>query len=340
MGEPTRAKAIGGSVATFEQLGLLGRDPAFVQCLELVECLARYQPPILVQGETGTGKELIARALHYLGPRRNGPFVPINCGGLPESLFESELFGHEQGAFTDARQSQQGLVALAEGGTLFLDEVDSLPPKAQIALLRFLQDRRYRAVGGRVFKRAAVDVVSACNVDLERLAASNRFRSDLLYRINVARIDLPPLRERRSDIGLLAGHFVRHFNDFYGESPKSLADGAISWLEGQPWPGNIRELENTIHRAWLVAKGPVLDLGTDGAGACSPVALGGSFRSAKVHAIQEFERDYLERLMKLTDGNISQAARLCGKERRALGRLLKKHGINPVRYRGRDTQPG
>jgi DNA-binding NtrC family response regulator len=290
---------------------------------------------VLIQGETGTGKELVARALHYLGTRRDKPFIPVNCGALPDTLFESELFGHEKGAFTDARQAQQGLIALAEEGTLFLDEIDSLPLKAQIALLRFLQDRQYRPVGGRVFRQAHVHVIAACNVDLQAQVGKGGFRRDLLYRVNVAQIDLPALRARASDIPLLAEHFVARFNRYYDERPKTLVPSSVAWLENRPWPGNVRELENAIHRAWLVSEGQVLEIGP-ARRPRPPVeeyAALGRFSDEKSRAIDDFERAYLQRLMVLTKGNVTHAARVCGKERRALGRLLKKHGVDVAAYR-------
>src|SRR5258706_4658136 len=193
----------------FGELNLVGRSPAFLEVLELTKRFSACDATVLVQGETGTGKELVARAIHYLGARRNFPFIPVNCGALPDSLVESELFGHARGAFTDARDARRGLIAEAQGGTLFLDEIEVLTPKAQVALLRFLQDLEYRPVGGAVVHDANVRIIAASNANLGTLQSDGHFRKDLLFRLNVLSVDLPPLRERQSDVVFLAEIFLK-----------------------------------------------------------------------------------------------------------------------------------
>ena len=321
-------------LAEFARLNLVGQSPAFLRCLELIRRSARSAAPVLLQGETGTGKDLAARAIHSLGPRAGGPFIPVNCGAIPDTLVESELFGHEKGAFTGAGRDRAGLVAQAAGGTLFLDEVDALSPKAQVVLLRFLQDQSYRPVGGRRSLQASAAIVAASNADLDRLAAEGRFRRDLLFRLAIVTLRLPPLRERPGDIALLARHILRKLGAQYGES-KSVAPSALAGLHRHPWPGNVRELENVLHRAYVVSAGNELhpdDLmfgpdGADAADADSAVLDGLPFREAKARAVAEFERRYLRQLIAEAGGNITRAADRCGKDRRALGKLLKKHRI-------------
>ena len=232
---------------------LFGESAAFLALLRNVERVAnRGTATVLIRGETGTGKELVARAIHYLGARRDFPFVPVNCGSLPESLAENELFGHRRGAFTGATDDSTGLLGLAHRGTLFLDEVDALPAKAQAALLRFLQDGLYRPLGGAREERADVRIVAASNRCLEQEIAAGRFRNDLFYRLNLIGMDVPPLRERPGDVRILSCHFLRQCAERYSLPDKRLHEYTVRWFDQYGWPGNIRELENLIHREYVL----------------------------------------------------------------------------------------
>jgi DNA-binding NtrC family response regulator len=321
--------------ATLGELNLIGRSPSFLDAIGRVRRLAQCAAPVLIEGETGTGKELVARALHYLGGRADGPFVPVNCGALPDHLVENELFGHERGAYTDARSAAVGAIGEAAGGTLFLDEVEALSPKAQAALLRFLQNKEYRPLGGQRVRHADTRVVTASNADLRALSAQQGFRADLYFRLNILSLRLPPLRERVDDIDLLARHFVEQYCRQYGLPAKTLDPRTVRLLRAYHWPGNVRELENLIHREVLLATGKVLQIlpGADSSPRIEPFEpdaqeIGGiSFAEAKSRAVAVFERDYLIRLMAETQGNVTRAARVAGKERRALGKLLKKYGV-------------
>lgn len=318
---------------TLAELNLIGRSPAFLSVMRGLSRLVRCDAPVLIEGETGTGKELVARAIHYLGPRAEGPFVPVNCGALPDHLVENELFGHERGAYTDARTHAPGAIGEAAGGTLFLDEVEALSPKAQAALLRFLQDREYRPLGGRRVRHADTRVIAASNADLRHLSERREFRPDLYFRLDILSLVLPALRDRVGDVEVLTDHFLDQYCRRYDLKPLALDRRCLALLRDYPWPGNVRELENLVHRQVLMAQGPRLFL-DPGAARTGPndlapeiPALGPSFAAAKAQVIQSFERDYLTRLMDETKGNVTQAARRADKERRALGKLLKKYGI-------------
>lgn len=313
-------------------LNLIGRSPRFLQALQSVMQWARVDATVLVCGETGTGKELAARAIHYLGSRRGGPFVPVNCGAITDSLLEAELFGHVRGAFTDAKHDARGMIALAQGGTLFLDEVDSLSPRGQAAILRFVQDHCYRPVGDARFHDSDVRVIAASNAELEALCRAGRFREDLLYRLNLLTVTLPALRDREGDAMLLAQAFVRRLCAQYGVE-RSLDDASLAALQSRhPWPGNVRELEHRVHRCFLMADGDRFGLGLAApapqpcatpAGAVSAIP----FAEAKSQAIAEFEQRYVRELLLEAQGNLSLAARLAGKERSRFGRLVKKYGL-------------
>jgi DNA-binding NtrC family response regulator len=331
----------------FGELNLVGRAPAFLDALELVRRSAACDATVLVQGETGTGKELVARAIHYLGVRRPFPFIPVNCGALPDTLVENELFGHVRGAFTDARGARRGLIAEAEGGTLFLDEIEALSQKAQVALLRFLQDFEYRPLGGGDPRNANVRIIGASNAELGALARAGKFRQDLLFRLNVLSIELPPLRARSGDALLLAEMFLQRLERRYRRQPKRLHPDAVPRLLAYSWPGNVRELENLLHREFLMGDGPVLRLHSLAEAATparaqaeavsSPRLTESSFQDAKASAIAHFERAYIVELLARTRGNISQAARISGKERSRLGKMVKKYGLERGSFVGEAT---
>lgn len=343
VGQPKTAHAM-QPATSIDLPGLIGRSPAFVEAVDLIRRIARYDAPVLIQGETGTGKELAARAMHYLSGRRDAPFVPLNCGAVPETLIETELFGCERGAFTDARHGRDGLAAAADGGTLFLDEVDSLPLRAQVALLRFLQEHVYRRVGATREQRADVRVVAAASPRFEAALRQGHFRDDLAFRLDVLSLQMPPLRERPGDPLLLAEYFaVRHARQ-HGLPARAFDESAVQWIAGYNWPGNVRELDNVVQRAMLLSDGPTLQLRLPRP-ALSPlqpaaamsVSLADepflpSFSSARAEVLRRFEQQYLETLMTVATGNVTQAARLAGKERRALGKLLKRHGIDRGRF--------
>ncbi len=308
---------------------LIGSSAKFQQTCAHIQKIAGVDATVLIAGETGTGKELAARAIHYQSSRSNKPFIPVNCGALPEALIESELFGHERGAFTDAKAAAPGLACEADGGTLFLDEVDALSLKAQAAILRFLQDKTYRRVGSGVERQADVRIIVASNANLEQLVEARQFRRDLLYRLNVLLLRMPPLRERDGDALELAQSFLTRLSHQYRLPSKNLHPKAHAFIEQYGWPGNIRELENVIHREFLMSEGSEIHLGNlhqegdaEHADTCDT-----SFKNAKAHAIAEFERRYLREVLEQTGGNLSMAARLAGQDRSAFGKLARKYGI-------------
>lgn len=315
---------------------LIGVSPQFQKVVERIHRMAKLDATVLVNGETGTGKELAARAIHYLGERSDRPFVPVNCGALSESLVESELFGHERGAFTDAKSASSGLIGEAAGGTLFLDEVDTLNPKAQAALLRFLQDRTYRRVGGGSLRQVDVRVVVASNADLKALAEARLFRKDLLYRLNVISLHMPALRHREGDAEVLACAMLQRFSHQYRLPLKRLHSDGLAFLHQYPWPGNVRELENVMHREFLMCEESELRLEESRSelmtGAVEPRCADSdiaamAFREAKTRAVAEFERNYVFAMLSRTEGNISQAARLARQDRSAFGKLARKYGF-------------
>lgn len=323
-------------VDALKRCGIVGRSQVFLDAMHDLLQFAAWDVPIFIQGETGTGKELAARAVHDCSKRSNKVFISINCGALPDNLVENELFGHERGAFTDARESQLGLVAQADGGTLFLDEVDTLSPPAQVALLRFLDTLEYRPLGGKGVKVANVRILAATNADLQKLASTGRFRKDLLYRLDVCGVMLPPLRDRRGDVDRLANHFLKRYAKKYRQPPKILHPGMLDWMRDAEWKGNVRELDNMLHRLFLLAKSsqifvpqPTPGQSTSG---CDHVRgipwRKKSYKDAKKDALDVFERNYLTWLISEASGNLSLAARKTQLQRSSLRRLLQKHGID------------
>jgi Nif-specific regulatory protein len=304
---------------------------------DVYEQIAQVAPSgatVLIRGESGTGKELVAHAIHYNSPRSSKPFVKVNCAALPESLIESELFGHEKGAFTGAVARKRGRFELAEGGTLFLDEIGDLSPAMQVKLLRALQEREFERVGGTETIKVNVRLITATNVDLEQAVSDGRFRSDLYYRLNVFSIYLPPLRERKTDILLLADHFLEKYGRQNGKRIKRISTPAIDMLMTYHWPGNVRELENVVERATLVCEGNVIHgyhlpptLQTaEGSGTVTKMSLD--------LAVNAFEKDLIQDALKTTRGNRARAARLLDTTERILGYKVKKYEIDCRRFRG------
>ena len=319
--------------------GFLYASDACARVAQRLPVIARSDSSVLIVGETGTGKEICAQALHYLSRRANGPWVAVNCAAVPVELIESELFGHVKGAFTTAHSSRHGLVKEAEGGTMFLDDIDCLPLLAQGKLLRFLQQQEYRPVGCNAVQRSDVRVIAASNRDLRLLVRQNAFRQDLYFRLNVLPVALPPLRERREDVALLSGHFVREFDRAH-DGGRPLSAEALHKLLAHDWPGNVRELRHVIERSVLLAVGarieaddiaidPALDteLQTQG-----PDIAGESFQAAKKRVVEHFERQYIETLLALHHGNLTHAAHAAKKNRRAFFELVRKHRIDTRRF--------
>jgi DNA-binding NtrC family response regulator len=317
--------------------GLLGASEPMQEVFRTLRRVAQSKATVLIRGESGTGKELAARAIHDLGPRSAGPFVAVNCAGIPETLIESELFGHERGAFTDARERRIGRFEAASGGTLFLDEVGELVPGVQAKLLRALQERRIERLGGSQTIEVDVRVLAATNRDLEREVAAGRFRADLFYRINVVPLELPPLRERREDIRRLAQHFLERARAEAGRGPERLSSAAIAALERFPWPGNVRELQNAIEHAVALAEGSVLeleDLPRPVAESGRAEALREAVRSGQLGfeaATAQFERELLQEALDRNHGNQTRAAAQLGITRRALKLRMDRLGLKSER---------
>lgn len=322
---------------------LIGTSRCFLQVKGMIPLLSKSKATVLIAGETGTGKELFARALHYSSERSGKPFVPVNCAALPDHLVENELFGHSKGAFTGALSEKHGLLHEADGGTLFLDEINSLNMVAQSKLLRVLQDQEFRPLGSTKSRAVDVKIVAATNTDLRYLVEAHQFREDLFYRLNVLSVVLPPLRDRRDDVPELARQFVKRSAEEFGRGAVRLSPDAITKMMTYAWPGNVRELQAVIHRAVAMAMGETLE-GSDldvpdqepTGSAATYVSDGhegivieqGGFQAMKAKMIDQFERAYLSKLLSSHQGNISKAARAAHKERRAFQRLLHKHGLD------------
>jgi DNA-binding NtrC family response regulator len=309
----------------------IGQSAVFRDTIASIPRFAQSDASVLIVGESGTGKESCARAVHYLSGRSDRPFIPTNCGAIPDNLFENEFFGHEKGAYTDASRRQRGLVAEANHGTIFLDEVNLLSLQVQVKLLRFLEDGKYRPLGASQDGESNVRVLCATNVDLEAEVAAGRFREDLFYRINVLKLELPPLRKRGDDIPLLAKHFLKKYADLYRRGTMLFANDGIALLERHEWPGNVRELRNIIERAVLmcpfqIVRGHHLSMDTRSV-TNGPESIE-AFTFAKTAMVSEFEKRYLLAILKAHHGNISQASEVARIDRRSLQRLLKKHNLH------------
>jgi two-component system response regulator GlrR len=311
---------------------LIGESSAFTNQIEKIPQIARCDSNVLITGETGTGKELYARAIHYCSSRASRPFMPVNCGAIPGDLVENELFGHERGAFTSAVTLQTGLVEEANGGTLFLDEIDCLPTFAQVKLLRFLQEKEYRPLGSTRMRQADVRVIAASNVNLEEAVGNGKVRQDLFYRLNIISLTLPPLRERLEDIPLLALHFLEKYSKEMHKEAPALQSDALQIMMAHGWPGNVRELEHAIERATVLCDGPLIR-GSDLILVLPWVTPGQSLQEAKATQIARFEKSYIQGLLRACRGNISKAARLAQKNRRAFWQLIQKYKIDVDSFR-------
>lgn len=309
---------------------LLGEDPNFVNLKRRIPIVARFDSTVLLTGETGTGKERFARALHYSSPRAANPFLPVNCGAIPVDLFESELYGHRRGAFTGAVSAEAGLIAEAEGGTLFLDEVETLSLASQVKLLRFLQDQVYYPVGSAKPKQANVWILASTNIELPLKIQDGTFREDLYYRLAVISLALPPLRQRAGDVALLAGHFWRMYSDKVGRDPGPLSADVMDALCSYDWPGNVRELQNVIQQLAVLTEADTIRPEDLPIPRRQPQHNGKvkSFAQRKASVIADFEKHYLTDLLRVHRGNVTHAAQEAGKDRRAFGRLIKKYRID------------
>jgi DNA-binding NtrC family response regulator len=327
----------------------IGQSAAHQRVVDVITRIAATDVEILITGETGVGKERYARLAHECSPRAAGNFVAVNCGGMPSELFENELFGHVGGAFTGARQKSEGLVAEAENGTLFIDEVDSLPMPCQVKLLRFVQEKEYRRLGETRLRKADVRFIAATNADLQAAAREGRFREDLLYRLRVVPIEVPPLRERREDIALLLETFCDSYSEAYKLARPVLSERATRRLLAYDWPGNVRELENCVKYLTCMQLTRPVDLydlplpheakHDAGAAAMRIAVTDGPFQKLKNEMVREFETAYLVDALRRSNGNIAHAAAASGKPRRVFFELMRKHGLKvPECLDGDDRQ--
>jgi two-component system NtrC family response regulator len=319
--------------ARFDFSNIIGSDPKMLRVLELIARVAPTEASVLIMGESGTGKELVAEAIHGNSRRRGRPFVKVNLGGISSTLFESEMFGHVRGAFTDARQDRKGRFEVADGGTIFLDEIGEIDPASQVKLLRVLQDRTYEVLGSSRTRSVDLRIVSATNRPLHELVASGEFREDLLYRLNLITISLPPLRDRRADVPRLASHFLRLASEIYERHVDSIVPRAMEWLKTQNWPGNIRQLRQTIERAVVMSNGGELTLDDFVAvrDLESRQRRDASLPDAGTMTLDEIERGMIIKCLKHYEGNLSRVADALGLSRAALYRRLEKYGIEAER---------
>jgi DNA-binding NtrC family response regulator len=317
--------------------GIIGRSPAMLQVFRLVETVCRTNSTVLLSGESGTGKELVARAVHSLSLRRSRPFVAVNCGAMPEALLESELFGHVRGAFTGADKDKVGLIEAAEGGTVFLDEIGEMPATMQVKLLRVLQERKYRPVGGTEEFSADIRVIAATNRDLPKLVGEGKFREDLFYRLNVIPMKMPALRERVEDIQLIADHFLAKYTREMNKTLHGFSPEAMAALGAYAWPGNVRELENVIERAVALESERRVEVSTlpenlqHGRAAVTgssagPIADTGAGFNLERH-LQDIERSHLQRALERAGGVQTRAADVLGLSFRQFRYLVKKYGL-------------
>lgn len=307
---------------------IISRSGRMADLLAEARMVARSDASVLLRGDSGTGKEMLARAIHRASPRAARPFIAVNCGAIPEALLESELFGHVKGAFTDAVANHKGLFQAADGGTLLLDEIGDMPPALQVKLLRVLQERAVRPVGSSQSHPVDVRIVSATHRDLDAAMAAGQFREDLYYRLNVVTLTLPALAERREDIPLLANHFLHKLAAKYNRRLSGFAPEALKALIAAPWPGNVRQLYNVVEQVCALTATPLVSLALVQRALRVPSVQVMTYAEAK----QQFERQYLVGLLKLTDGNVADAARLADRNRTEFYRLLQKHALTPGHF--------
>ena len=305
------------------------RSPLMERILNQVRQVASSEVSVLITGDSGSGKELLARAVHEADKQRSGPMVAINCGALPEQLLESELFGHVKGAFTGAVNEHQGLFRAANGGTLFLDEIGDMPMPVQVKLLRVLQERRVRPVGSTKSEAVDVRIISATNRNLERDMREGLFREDLFYRLNVVNFHLPSLAERREDIPLLANHFLRTTGAYQMDKVTSFAPAAMDILIQAPWPGNVRQLQNVVQRTAALSTTPVIPEAL----VREALTVEDQYLPSLSEARQQFEHDYLAKVLRLTSGSVAEAALLAQRNRTDFYKLLKRHNINAEQFK-------
>ena len=324
---PTGVPVKGSQEAWQDQI--ISRSSRMAEVLAEARMVAQSDASVLIRGESGTGKELLAQAIHQAGGRASKPFLAVNCGAIPEALLESELFGHMKGAFTDAVANHKGLFQAADGGTLLLDEIGDMPPALQVKLLRVLQERVVRPLGSSQSIPVDVRVISATHRDLDVAMAEGHFRADLYYRLNVVTLTLPPLSERREDIPLLANHFLLKLARKYDKRLSGFAPEALKALTTAAWPGNVRQLYNVVEQVCALLTTPLVPLALVQRALRSPSVQVLTFSEAR----QRFERDYLVGLLKLTDGNVADAARLAERNRTEFYRLMQKHGLTPGHFK-------
>ena len=317
------------------QTGIISRSSRMAETLAEARMVARSDASVMLRGDSGTGKELLAQAIHQASPRAAQPFIAVNCGAIPEALLESELFGHMKGAFTDASANHKGLFQAAEGGTLLLDEIGDMPLALQVKLLRVLQERVVRPLGSSQSIPVDVRILSATHRDLDAAMAEGQFRTDLYYRLNVVTLTLPPLAERREDIALLANHFLVKLAGKYGKRLSGFAPEALKALTTAAWPGNVRQLYNVVEQVCALAGTPLIPLALIQRALRSPSAQVLTLADAR----QRFEREYLVGLLKLTDGNVADAARLADRNRTEFYRLMQKHGLTPGHFKASPSNP-
>jgi DNA-binding NtrC family response regulator len=325
----------------YELHHVLSKSPRMHAMFELIKNVAATTTTVLIEGETGTGKEMVARAIHEASaPQRTGEFVAINCAAVPENLLESELFGHEKGSFTSAIAQRRGRFEQAHGGTLFLDEVGDIPSAMQVKLLRVLQERRFERVGGTTSIEVDVRVIAATNRSLVRMVKQGKFREDLYYRLNVVKIELPPLRERSEDVPLLATHFAKKYARS-GEPPRNISPAAMEKLLQHTWPGNIRELENAVERACVTAHGDKIEpadlppevLAPHASAPAYKIDLSRPLPDLLREATVELEKQYLRKALKKSRGNVGRCAKICGLSRRSISAKLAEYQINKDEFK-------